>query len=119
MKDLVMQRIQEWATAMDAVKDNTDLLLKDHMKYGGLCAERMRVLGEAEDAMLSLADCGDLPASLRRYIRAKDDRACGLCWTSSSMKEHPECAAKIHEYFSARENLVEYARTHRSVSPHQ
>jgi hypothetical protein len=107
-EDFVKDRIATWAIACDTAKDNADLLIKDHMKHHEECARRMRVLGVAEDEMLRLADRSNLPAPLKRFINANDDRGCSGCWLSSAGPSHPECAAKIDEWFTSRRLLVQY-----------
>ena len=106
----VLDRIIAWGHAHAAVRDNTNLLLKNWEANHELCAHRMKVLEEAENEMLALSGRTDLPPALVRYINAKDDSGCSQCWYSSRHNlNHPDCQAKIQEYFLAREHLEQFA----------
>jgi hypothetical protein len=48
-------------------------------------------------------------SALVRYLEARADTACGTCWTSSSMPQHPECQKKIDKFFKTEDELFRFA----------
>lgn len=109
---IVNLAIYTWAIASKQAHDNSKLLIENYSKNEAECIQRMEALHSSERVMLRLERqyfIDELPQPLARYIRASDNRGCDACWLASwRPKDHPECQAKIDEYFSARQALEEY-----------
>jgi hypothetical protein len=109
MTTQVQAALRLWATAKRNASENTRLILRDSSDATmRLCAERMKILQEAENVLLTL-DGADLPEQLVRFKKAEEDRGCCVCWVRSDNSLHPECRAKINEFFRAQDNLMEFA----------
>jgi hypothetical protein len=104
---LVEQAIKEWSEAFSATEANPRQMLSGEISVGE-AANRMSLYQAKEDALWFWKNSSELPFELVRWFNTQNRSACDQCWISSSGSKHPECQAKIDEYFSARKALAEY-----------
>lgn len=107
------QAARIWAECHHSADANTTMILaaktaEESTLVSDICAAKMVALKNAEKLLFSYTDHPDAPEGLKRWARAEADKGCRSCWLSSRIdKQHPECQAKIKEWFAAREALYE------------
>ena len=80
--------------------------------WGQPCKKRMAAIHNATYNVMGLASLhpNKIPEPVKRFIRATLDNPCDRCWIESNKsKMHPDCLAKIEEWFRAREVLIQFA----------
>lgn len=101
-------------------------LIQEYAK-GKVSAEMMVEVGKMNDALAKICCVPDrgfiypspctnpppmpdgMPEEILRFAKASSDPGCGHCWLSSKIGgTHPECQAKIKEWFDAREALITF-----------
>jgi hypothetical protein len=103
--------IWDWSKAKAAVKPNAQLIVESNFDTVVMeaCARHMKIFQTCEAALIELTGRQGLPSALVRYLEARADTACGTCWTSSSMPQHPECQKKIDKFFKTEDELFRFA----------
>lgn len=94
---------REFAAAHDVARGDDD-------SSGAACNRRMLRITNATRVVRALAGLPDLPAAVEEFLRADSDPACPRCRYASGPPEHPECAARISRWFTARDALVAFGR---------